>query len=150
MNSFRQNIIEIAEEILGAAGFFLIDTIIRGNENDRVIELFIDGEKNLTAKDCSEMSRQINTYFEENEIITSEYRLDISSPGIDRPLLYLKQYSKHVNRKFEVTFNSGGKNKKFIGVLKSVSDDELTFLNDKEVKINFKDITKAKVLVSFS
>ena len=91
MNSFRKNIENIAEEILEKSGFFLIDILIRGNENDRVIELFIDGEENITAKDCSDVSREIIKVLDENKIIPSVYRLDISSPGIDRPLQYIKQ-----------------------------------------------------------
>jgi ribosome maturation factor RimP len=150
MNSFRKNIRDIAEEALRDSGFFLIDMIVRGHDNDRVIELFIDGENNITAEDCAEMSRKINNYLEENKIITSPYRLDISSPGIDRPLLYLKQYPKHINRKFDITFNADGEDKNLTGVLKNVNGEQLTFFSDKEVQINFKEIIKAKVLVSFS
>ncbi len=150
MNSFRRNIKDIAEKVLWDSGFFLIDTIVRGHDNDLVIELFIDGENNITAEDCAEMSRKINNYLEENQIITSSYRLDISSPGIDRPLLFLKQYPKHINRKFDITFNADGEDKKMSGVLKNVNGEQLTFISGKEVQINFKDIIKAKVLVSFS
>jgi ribosome maturation factor RimP len=150
MNSLIKNITEIAEKVLQDSGFFLIETIVRGNEKDRVIELFIDGEKNITAEDCSEMSRQIIKVFEEKEILTSAYRLDISSPGIDRPLLFLKQFPKHINRKFEVTYNHNEKKKKIIGVLKNIAGDEITFLSDEEIKINFKDIIKAKLIISFS
>ena len=150
MDSFRKNIIEIAEKILGVSGFFLIDTVVRGNENDRIIELYIDGENYITTGDCSEMSRQIIKYIDDNGILSSPYRLDISSPGIDRPLIFLKQYPKHIKRKFEITYNPSGKKIKFNGVLVSINDEELTFLTDKEIKINFKDITKAKVLADFS
>jgi len=150
MNSFRKNIENITEEILEKSEFFLIDIVIRGNENDRVIELFIDGEENITAKDCSEISREIMEVLDENKIIPSAYRLDISSPGIDRPLRYLKQYPKHLNRKFDLTFKLAGEKKQITGVLKKIEEDELTFLSNQEVTVRFKDIIKAKVLVSFS
>jgi len=150
MNSFRKNIENITEEILEKSEFFLIDIVIRGNENDRVIELFIDGEENITAKDCSEISREIMEVLDENKIIPSAYRLDISSPGIDRPLRYLKQYPKHLNRKFDLTFKLAEEKKQITGVLKKIEEDELTFLSNQEVTVRFKDIIKAKVLVSFS
>ena len=44
MNSLRENIVQIAEEITSSSGFFLIDIVLRGTERNRVIEVFIDGE----------------------------------------------------------------------------------------------------------
>ena len=150
MNSLRENIVQIAEEITSSSGFFLIDIVLRGTERNRVIEVFVDGEKNITAKDCAEISRKMNEIFEEKELIKAAYRLDISSPGIDRPLLYLKQYPKHINRKFEITYSYGDEKKKLKGRLKKIEGEDLTFLTNKEQIINFNDIIKAKVLVSFS
>lgn len=150
MNSFRENIVQIAEEITSSSGFFLIDIVIRGNERDKVIEVFVDGEKNINAKDCAKISRKINEIFEEKELIKAAYRLDVSSPGIDRPLLYLKQYPKHINRKFEITYSHDDEKKKLKGTLKKIEGEYLTFLTNKEQVINFKDIINAKVLVSFS
>lgn len=150
MNSLRENIVQIAQEITSSSGFFLIDIVIRGTERNRVIEVFIDGEKNITAKDCAEVSRKLNEIFEGKKIIKAAYRLDVSSPGIDRPLLYLKQYPKHINRKFEISYNYKDEKRKFKGTLKKIEGENLTFLTNKEQIINFKDIINAKVLLSFS
>ncbi len=150
MNSLRENIVQIAEEITSSSGFFLIDIVIRGTERNRVIEVFVDGEKNITAKDCAEVSRKINEIFEEKELIKAAYRLDVSSPGVERSLLYLKQYPKHINRMFEITYSYGEEKKKLKGTLIKLEGEVLTFLTNKEQIINFKDIIKAKVLVSFS
>ena len=87
---------------------------------------------------------------EGDKILTSPYRLDVSSPGTDRPLIYLKQYSKHIDREFEVSYTSAEKKKKLKGKLISMNGEQLTFFTDKEIEINFNDIIKAKVLISFS
>jgi len=150
MSLFRENIVQISKKITSAGGFILIDVIVRGNERNRVIEVFIDGEKNITAGDCAEINRKLNEIIEEENIITSSYRLDVSSPGTDRPLLYLKQYLKHIDRKFEVTYNSSDTKKKFKGTLKNINGEQLTFLTDSEIVINFSDIIKATVVISFS
>jgi ribosome maturation factor RimP len=150
MISLRENIVQLAEEITSSSGFFLIDIVLRGTERERVIEIFVDGEKNITAKDCADISRKLNEVFEEKELIKTAYRLDVSSPGIDRQLIYLKQYLKHINRKFEITYNYGDQKKKLKGTLKKIKCVDLTFLTSKEQVINFKDIIKANVLVSFS
>ena len=150
MTSLKENIVQIVEEITSSSGYFLIDIVLRGTERNRVIEIFVDGEKNITAKDCAEVSRKINKVFEEKELIKSAYRLDVSSPGIDRPLLYLKQYPKHINRKFEIKYNYGDEKKKLKGTLNKIEGEDLTFLTNKEQVIKFKDIINAKVLVNFS
>jgi ribosome maturation factor RimP len=114
-----------------------------------VIEVFIDGEKNISAEDCALVSREITKQIDENDLVKS-YRLDVSSPGVERPLIYLKQFSKHINRIFEVEFNINDSSSKFKGKLISIEDELLTFQANKEIKIKFKDIIKAKVLVSFN
>ena len=148
-NNF-ENIREIAQQIAEENDLFLIDLILRGTENSRVIEVFIDGEENISAEKCALISRQISKLIDENELL-SNYRLDVSSPGVDRPLIYLKQFPKHINRLFEVEFKTANSTPStFKGKLISVENGILSFNTGKEIKIKFEDIIKAKVLVSFN
>jgi ribosome maturation factor RimP len=104
------------------------------------------------------VSREISKQIDEKELLKS-YRLDVSSPGVDRPLIYLNQFPKHLNRLFEVEFsakggsasggNASGSSLTFKGKC-SIEDEVLTFQSNKEIKIKFPDIIKAKVLVSFN
>jgi ribosome maturation factor RimP len=152
MNLFDENIRKIAAGKSEDNGFFLIDIIFRGNPNNRIIEIFIDGEKNVSADDCAKVSREIEEHIESLGLIDSSYRLEVSSPGVDRPLKYLKQYPKHINRKFEISYKPNDETKKIVGKLLRIDGDSLVFLSDQknETIINFNNITKAKVLVSFS
>jgi ribosome maturation factor RimP len=149
MNQNVENINQIAKQVAEQNNLFLIDLIIRGSESSRVIEVFIDGEINITADECALISREISKQIDEQELLKS-YRLDVSSPGVDRPLIYLKQYPKHLNRLFEIEFNASGSSSIFKGKLISIEDEVLTFQSNKEIKIKFPDIIKAKVLVSFN
>ena len=149
MNQNFENIREIAQQVAEQNNLFLIDLIVRGSESNRVLEVFIDGEINITADECALVSREISKQIDEKELLKS-YRLDVSSPGVDRPLIYLKQYPKHLNRLFEVEYNASGESSIFKGKLISVEDEVLTFQSNKEIKIKFPDIVKAKVLVSFN
>ncbi len=150
MNSTEQNILNAAQEISEKNNLFLLEVLFRGTEKNRVIEIFIDGEDNLSADDCARISREINQVIEKNELLDSAYRLDVSTPGVDRPLKYLKQYKKHINRKFEVRYKSGENKKSITGKLLKIEDDNLYFYSGREQVIKFEDIIKAKVLVSFS
>ena len=151
MNLEEKNIYNIANEILEEKNFFMVDFIFRGNPNERIIEIFIDSEKNVTAEDLAEINRLINSKIEENNLLSSGYRLDVSSPGTERPLIFLKQFPKHVNRKFDVSYKSNEETKQLSGKLIRVEGENLFFLsNQNEISINFNNIKKAKVIVSFS
>jgi ribosome maturation factor RimP len=149
MNQNFENIREISQQVAEQNNLFLIDLIVRGTESSRVIEVYIDGEQNITADECASVSREISKQIDEKELLKS-YRLDVSSPGVDRPLIYLKQYPKHLNRLFEVEFSASGEPSIFKGKLVLIEDEVLTFQSNKEIKIKFRDIVKAKVLVSFN
>ena len=144
-----ENIREIAQQVAEQNSLFLIDLIIRGSETNRVIEVFIDGEKNICAEVCALVSREITKQIDENNLLKA-YRLDVSSPGVDRPLIYLKQFPKHINRMFEVEFKAAESSSAFKGKLISVEDGILSFQSSKEIRIKYSDIIKAKVLVSFN
>lgn len=138
------------EEIIASHGYLLIDTVFRGDNHLRIIEVYIDNDKGITADDCTVVSRALNELIESQDLIGTSYRLDVSSPGIERPLKYLVQYGKHVNRKFEVSYNSDGVEKKLTAKLIRIVSDDLFFADKEiEIKINYKDIIKAKVLISF-
>jgi ribosome maturation factor RimP len=151
MNLLNENIKEIVAKVVEKNDFFLIDHIIRGTEHNRVIEVYIDGEKDVSAEDCANVSREIESQLNALLVKHPDFRLDVSSPGIDRPLKFLKQYHKHINRKFDIVYRSGSESKNISCKLAAVDGDYLTFiLNNKEVIINFYNIVKASVKVSFS
>ncbi|MEW6004701.1 MAG: hypothetical protein AB1695_05225 [Stygiobacter sp.] len=146
----KANLLQIFEEIVTSNGYLLIDLNLRGDNRLKIIEVFIDNEKGITTDDCVLISHALTEKIEEDELINSNYRLDVSSPGIDRPLKYLVQYQKHINRKFEVTYKIENETKKLIGKLLKIKDDNLYFFEkNEEIKINFQNIINAKVLISF-
>lgn len=146
----RTEILTKIEEIVSAQGFLLVDAVLRGDSHLRIIELYIDGEKAVTADDCTNVSRAVHDVIETENLIDANYRLDVSSPGVDRPLKFLAQYGKHINRKFEVSYLENGETKKLSAKLLKVEGDILYFEEKQtEHKINYKDIIKAKVLISF-
>ena len=151
MNLLEQNILKAAEEVAGDNGFFLIDMILRGVENSRVIEIFIDGENYISADECAKIGSELNYRIQNESLINSDYHLEVSSPGVNRPLKYLKQFPKHLNKKFEISYKLNNETKKIIGKLVAVDGDNLVFsVNNNDLIINFCDILKAKVLISFS
>lgn len=151
MDIIKENIIRISNEIAEKLGYFVIDILYRGDNRKRIIEIYVDAEKNINADDLADISREINAVMEEQQLLKDSYRLEVSSPGVDRPLKFLKQFPKHINRNFEVVYKTGEEDKKFTGKLISIERDELTFNSSgKDILIKYNQITTAKVIISFS
>ena len=146
----KQLIIKKIEEIVSSNGFIPIEIVFRGDNHLPVIEVYIDGEKGITAVECAVISKVINDEIEASNLVDSNYRLDVSSPGVERSLKFLLQYIKHINRKFEINYTDSEGEKRITGKLIRIDGDNLFFVEkNSEYKINFNNITKAKVLISF-
>jgi ribosome maturation factor RimP len=98
MELIKDKIVSVAEQAIADSNLLLIDIVLRGNEQHRVIEIFIDGETNVSAETCAEISRQMTKIINDENLIESAYRLDVSTPGVERPLKFFTQYKKHINR----------------------------------------------------
>jgi ribosome maturation factor RimP len=151
MDILKENITRISNEIAEKLGFFLVELAFRGDQRKRIIEVYIDGKNNVSADSLAEISREINKTIEDQDLIKGSYRLDVSTPGVDRPLKYIKQFPKHINRNFELTYKTNDGEKTIKAKLLGIEGEQLTFLSEKNnLIIEFKNIIKAKVLISFS
>ena len=151
MDLLKENIFNLCNEIVEENEYFLVDLIIRGDQRNRIIEVYVDSEKIVSAEDLTQLSREINDTIAQRKTISGPYRLDVSTPGVDRPLKYLRQFPKHINRNFEISYKSVEEIITTKAKLISIEGNVLTFLSGKNnLIINFSDLTKAKVIISFS
>ena len=146
----KEFLLNSIEEIVTGQNLLLIEYILRGDNRTRIIEVFIDGEEGVTSETCNQVSNLIKARIEEENIIDSNFRLDVSSPGVDRPLKYLLQYKKHIGRNFELKYQLEDSVKSLKAKLTGIEDDILIFGDGKnETRIRFEEIKSAKVLISF-
>lgn len=152
MQLLEKKIVNITQEVTDRNGLLLVDFLFRGFQNSIVIEVFIDGEEAVSVEDCARISREINDLIEAENLIDSAYRLEVSSPGVDRPLKFLQQYLKHINRSFDLQLTEEqGTSKKVTGKLLRIDGENLFFLIQKEeTLVPYNTIKKAKVNISFS
>lgn len=149
MNLNKNKIANIIKEETENLGYLFIEIDFRGDTRNHILEIYIDNEVGVTTVDCARVSRAIGDIIEEDGLIESKYRLDVSSPGIDRPLKYIQQFKKNIGRSFELQLEDND-DSKFEGKLLELDNDDLKFQIKKEVKaINIKNIKSAKVLVRF-
>jgi ribosome maturation factor RimP len=94
-------------ELLDAHKVFLIEAVIRGTEGRRVVELFIDSPEGITLELCSTLSKAVGDVLDAHHAFRGSYRLDVSSPGVDRPLQYAWQYARNRGRVVVLELNDG-------------------------------------------
>ncbi len=145
-----ENISNIVQSVAEEKGLVLIDLVIRGSVQNPVIEVFVDGERSVSAEDCADISRKINKIISDEDILKGNFRLDVSSPGAEKPLKFLIQFPKHINRKFSVKFRKGEITESFTGKLVAVEGENLVFESGNDIIVPFNQIIEAKVLISFS
>ena len=121
----RPAVEEVGKELLG------IEYISAGNNS--VLRLFIDHENGIDVDDCAEVSRQVGAILDVEDPINSEFNLEVSSPGLDRPLFDKPHYEAVIGEIIEVKLSIplNGR-RKFKGVLVAIENDTLIVTVDGE------------------
>lgn len=103
---------------------------------DRILRLFIDNMLGITIDDCEKVSRAVEVILDEQDLIQGEYRLQVSSPGIERKIKTAQHFARYVGEKMEVRLYAPHEpvmgRKKFTGVLTKFENDEVTIKTDED------------------
>lgn len=132
----------VIEEITEEMGLRFYD--LEYNDVSRVLRVFIDREKGgVTIKDCQNTSNAISRALDATDIIKSKYTLEVSSPGIERPLKKLKHYSWATGNVVEIDTGT----ERIKGFLRGTRNEEIIIaLEDDERIIPYRSIKKARVI----
>jgi len=139
----RPAVEETGKELLG------VEFISAGNNS--VLRLFIDHENGIDVDDCAEVSRQVGAILDVEDPISSEYNLEVSSPGIDKPLFDLAHFQsvigEVVNVKVSIPLNG---RRKFKGTLVAIENETLIVeVDGMDYELVFNNIDKANLVAKF-
>lgn len=119
----------LAEPVLGDMGLELVDLEFRREGRGWTLRFFIDKEGGVTLDDCADFSREVDTLLEVEDLIPSAYRLEVSSPGLDRPLKKAEDFRRFAGRLVKVKTREkmdpdgrGHQRKTFVGELLGIED----------------------------
>jgi ribosome maturation factor RimP len=151
MNEWTQEFIaeveSLAEPVVRFEGMELIDVEFHRGPGGWVLRVFIDKEEGVTLEDCAAVSHQLGDVLDAKLERDEPYHLEVSSPGLDRPLTKPKHFAAFEGRPAIIRTNRPveGK-KKFRGVLAGLSDDTVKLVVDElTVSIPYEAIAKAKL-----
>ena len=130
---------------------FIVDISVSSRKGPKKVLIIIDGDNGVTIDDCAEVSRRVSKALDEAALFQDQYLLEVSSPGLDHPLILKRQFRKNIGRKLKIV----KADQTVEGLLETVTEDAVTIRRRKEKgeetteSIPFSEIRKAFVLISF-
>jgi ribosome maturation factor RimP len=162
MDSERVNdrVQNLVKPVLDELGMELVDLEFKREGQDWFLRLFIDKEGGVTLDNCAEVSREVSAILEVEDPVSAAYHLEVSSPGLDRPLKKAADYERFAGRLVKVkTYEKldpdsrGHERKTFVGILQGLKNDVVSLeQNDKKggvVSFPLSAIAKANLELEF-
>ena len=116
-----------------------------------LLRIYIDSADGILVEDCEKVSRQISGVLDVEDPIASEYTLEVSSPGMDRPLFTLEQFAAHAGEQVKIKLRSpfdGRRN--FQGILRGTEEQDVVVLvDDHEYLLPIDSVDKANIIPRF-
>ncbi len=130
---------EYLKTLLPSLGLELFDIQFRQEDRGWVLRIYIDSEEGVGIDSCTKVSREISSYLEVEDIIDHAYHLEISSPGLERPIRNASEFKRYIGKDAKVKLHHPVENQKvFVGSIERVSEEEkITLLSDEGGEITF-------------
>ncbi len=143
---------KILEPVIEKMGYDTVRIITIGNVNP-TLQIMIERKdrENITVDDCAAVSRAVSALLDEKDPIDGRYNLEVSSPGLDRPLTKLENFVRFAGFEAKIeTDTEIEKRKRFKGRILRVDENEniIFAMDEKEYSIPFDAVAKAKLLLT--
>ena len=142
---------EKLEKLITSMGYEFVGREFVSQGGRSILRLYIDSEKGINVDDCAKVSRQVSAMLDVEDSIQGRYSLEVSSPGINRPLFELKHYPKYIGSHLKLRLRASvDGQRQFKALLKAVSGDNITLLVEEtgqEIIVPFSMIEKSNVFI---
>lgn len=151
MNAKQQRIADrvraLTEEVITGTSYFLVDVEVRGHKGTRVVEVYIDSAEDFGHDDLAVVSKEVGFLLDVEDVVDGSYKLEVSSPGIKRPLKMPQQYQKNVGRTLRVRYEANGSEEIVVGDVMAADDDEveLELSSGERLQLSYGSITQARI-----
>lgn len=147
---YEQKTEEILNPMMEKNGFELVDVEYVKEGGNWYLRAYIDKPGGITVDDCEVISRELSDKLDEKDFVEEAYILEVSSPGLGRPLKKEKDFARSLGEEVEVrTYRAVNRQKEFIGVLKAYDKDSITIELENEEEMTFARTDIALVRLAF-
>jgi len=150
----KDSIQAMVEPVVAEHGLELVELQLRREGRGLVLRIIIyrdDSEGGVSVDDCSAVSREVAYLLEVNDPLSKAYTLEVSSPGLDRPLKSFRDFERNIGKKITVQYQEEGDNCSLTGTIERVVEDEKVVVKTakKETVIPLDEIIKAIQVIEF-
>jgi ribosome maturation factor RimP len=150
----RDTIQSVAERVTSGRGYELVDVEVKRERGDHVVRLFVDKEGGIGLEELQSVSEEVSAILDAEDPVASSYTLEVSSPGLDRPLKSEADYGRFVGRLVKLSSYEPWEGRRhWTGRLQSVEAGTITLVLEKEkgvtVRIPFGKIAHGRLEVEF-
>lgn len=149
---YEQKTEAILQPIVDRYGFELVDVEYVKEGSNWYLRAYIDKDGGIFVNDCELVHRELSDILDEQDFVEDSYILEVSSPGLLRPLKKEKDFKRSLSKEVEIrTFKKIDKRKEFRGVLTAYDDETVTIIEDngEELKFDRKDIALIHLAFDF-
>lgn len=150
-NKVSIKVTELLEPVVSAMGYELVGVEYLAQGRHSLLRLYIDSESGITLDDCERVSHQASGVLDVEDPISGVYNLEVSSPGLDRPLMKLEHFQRFVGHKIKLVSQApiNGR-RRFTGLLSAVRDQDVVLeVDGVEVVIPIDAVEKANIIPEF-
>ncbi|MGL4858193.1 MAG: ribosome maturation factor RimP [Enterobacteriaceae bacterium] len=150
MTRLEEQLTALISVPVAALGFELVGIeFIRGRT--ATLRIYIDSEAGVTVDDCADVSHQVSAVLDVEDPITVAYHLEISSPGMDRPLFTVEHYQRFTGEEVSLVLRMGVQNRrKWQGIIRAAQGEMITLCVDgKDEVFALSNIQKANLVPHF-
>ncbi len=150
---YRQNqhLLDLFETEVAALGYELLGIELNQSTHGSILRVYIDKDGGIMVEDCVLVSRQLTGLLDVEDPIKGNYDLEVSSPGLDRPLFTIEQFNKVIGETIKLRlYEKYNNRKRFSGILKAVDDEEVVInCDNEEYIVPFKLVERARLVPQF-
>lgn len=147
----QQRLNELLQPLVEQLGYEFVGLEYMNNPKQSVLRIYIDSEPGVGLEDCETVSREVAALLDVEDPIKGHYNLEVSSPGLDRPLFNREQFERFAGHEAQLSlFAPEAGRRKFKGLIKGLDGDQLSLEVDGDVvALNFDNIAKARLVPDY-
>jgi ribosome maturation factor RimP len=149
-NTRQDKLTQMLQPAVEGVGYELVGVEHLPMGKSTVLRIYIDSPDGITVTDCSRVSHQVSGVLDVEEPIKGQFTLEVSSPGIDRPLFNIEQFAQFVGSKVKLKlYHAIEGRRKITGVIDSVEGEDIIVKEvdtDERIQLQMDDIDKANII----
>lgn len=151
MAVLRERLERLLEPVVNALGYELVLLEFSPSGKHALLRIYIDTVAGITVEDCEKVSREVAATLDVEDPISTAYSLEVSSPGLDRPLVKPAHYERFMNEQARIQLIAplNGR-RRFVGWIRAVNDTNVTLQTaEGTVDIPLKEVDRARLVPEY-